>query len=193
MTPTGTVALFTTMLILAIAPEPSDFAVVARAIAAGFRQAALMVAGIVVADFLFIVLAVYSLSEVAESMSGLFTLVKYVCGAYLIWLGVSALRSRPDVAGVTETNSKGAGYSSFLGGFLITLGDPKAIVFYMGFFPAYVDLTNITPVDTAIIMLIATVVICGDKLTYAYLANRAKVMFETPGFRRKMDVAAGSC
>ncbi|MDA0832351.1 MAG: LysE family translocator [Planctomycetota bacterium] len=191
MTSTSAAALFTTMLILAVAPGPSDFAVVARAIAAGFKQAALMVVGIVIADFLFIVLAIYSLSEIAESMSGLFTVVKYLCGAYLIWSGVTALRSRSAETSATETSTKGDGFSSLIGGFLITLGDPKAIVFYMGLFPAYVDVTKISLADTITIMLIATVVICSVKLTYAYLAGRAKRLFESSGFGKTMNVIAG--
>lgn len=184
-------ALLITMFVLSIAPGPSDFAVVARSMTAGFRQAGVMVAGIVAADFVFIVAAIYSMSEVAESMSGVFTAVKYACGAYLIWLGIGTLRARSDAANVRPEEAQRAGYSSFLGGFLITLGDPKAIVFYMGLFPAYVDLAKITLVETAIIMLIATAVICGVKLTYAWLADRAKQMFESQRFRRGMNIAAG--
>ncbi|MDX1512130.1 MAG: LysE family translocator [Gammaproteobacteria bacterium] len=190
MTGSTIAALFGTMLILSAAPGPSDFAVVARSISAGFIQAIIMVSGIVVADFLFIALAVLSLAEVAESMGNLFLLVKYACGIYLVWLGVGSIRRRPKTEEVPEMG-EASGYSSFLGGFMITLGDPKAIFFYLGLFPAFVDLPNITVADTILIMIIATVVIGGVKITYAWLADRAKLMFENPATRKKMDMTAG--
>lgn len=182
-------ALFGTLIILAVAPGPSDFAVVARSIASGFKQSLFMVGGIVAADFLFILLAIYGLAEVAESMGRLFVFVKYACGAYLIWLGASSLRLRA-VVSVPETR-RVSGYSSFLGGLLITLGDPKAILFYMGLFPAFVDLSTVSIDDTLIIMLVVTMVVGGVKAFYAYLADKAKLLFENARIRRKLDIAAG--
>ena len=189
MTVSSIAALFGTLFILAVAPGPSDFAVVARSIASGFKQSLFMVGGIVAADFLFILLAIYGLAEVAESMGRLFVFVKYACGAYLIWLGVSSLSLRP-VASASEPR-KVASYSSFLGGLLITLGDPKAILFYMGLFPAFVDLSTVSVADTVIIMLIVTVVVGGVKALYAYLADQAKLLFENARIRRTLDIAAG--
>ncbi|WP_437938126.1 LysE family transporter [Sorangium sp. So ce341] len=70
MTPGNTVALLGTMLVLAIVPGPSDIAVVARSVASGFTSALFMIVGIVAADLVFIVLAVYSLTAIAELMGG---------------------------------------------------------------------------------------------------------------------------
>lgn len=179
------------MLVLSVAPGPSDFAVVARSISAGFAQALFMIAGIVIADFLFIALAVLSLAGVAESLGNLFVLVKYACGAYLIWLGAGSFRHSSTSAGLPEIREE-SGYTSFLSGLLITLGDPKAILFYLGLFPAFVDLPNITVVDTVVIMVIATVVVGGVKTSYAYLADRAKLLLENSSLRKGMDMAAGS-
>lgn len=134
LTGSAIVALFGTMLLLAVVPGPADFAVVARSIASGFNHGLFMVGGIIAADLLFIVIAVYSLSVVAGSMGTLFVVVKYLCGAYLIWLGTGLLRPRPVLARVRGTMESSL-FSSFLGGLLMTLGDPKAILFYIGLFP----------------------------------------------------------
>ena len=190
MTISSVAALVGTMLILAIAPGPSDFAVVARSIAAGLAQGLLMVGGIVVADLLFILVAVHGLAEVAQSLDRLFALVKYACGAYLIFLGITSLRPRTKVADVSEVR-KASGYSSFFGGLLITLGDPKAILFYMGLFPAFVDLSKVSLADTTVIMMIAIIVVGSVKAIYACLAERAKLLFENDAVRRKLDIAAG--
>lgn len=191
MTSSTIAALFGTMLVLSVAPGPSDFAVVARSISAGFVQALFMVGGIVIADFLFIALAVLSLAGVADSLGNLFVLVKYACGAYLIWLGAGSFRRKPTADDLPEIREE-SGYASFFSGLLITLGDPKAILFYLGLFPAFVDLPNISVTDTIIIMVIATVVVGGVKTSYAYLADRANLLFESSTMRKRMDMAAGS-
>ena len=176
------------MLVLAVAPGPSDVAVVSRSLTAGFKQGLWMVGGIVVADLLFILVAVYGLTELA-SYTFVFTLVKHTCGAYLIFLGLSAFKPQVNDA---PQRSKFEGSSSFSAGLLITLGDPKAIFFYMGLFPAFVDLATIAPTDTALVMLIAMTVVAGVKAVYAYLAKRAKRFFENDAVRRRLERVAGS-
>ena len=63
--------------------------------------------------------------------------------------------------------------SSFSSGLLLTLGDQKAIFFYLGFFPAFVDLDSVTFIDILVICLITLVTVGGVKLLYAWLVSRA--------------------
>lgn len=186
LTTTSAAALFLTMLVLSATPGPSDFAVVARSLASGFRHGLLMVLGIVAADVLFILLAVLSLGVLAETLDGLFMWVRYACAAYLLWIALQLWTVKSQTGGLTEpVAASGAG--SFMGGLMITLADPKAILFYMGLLPAFVDMPNITVADAVSIMFIATVVICGVKLSYAWLANRARRLLGNQQARRRLD------
>jgi threonine/homoserine/homoserine lactone efflux protein len=191
MTGSSIIALFATMFAVAIVPGPSDFAVVARSITSGFGHAVMMIAGILAADFLFILLALYGLAILAGTMGAFFVLVKYLCGLFLIWLGIGAWR-----VGLSDPNCKAipkySGFSSFSAGFLITLGDPKAILFYMGLFPAFMDLSNVSIMDTVIVMLIATVIICAVKLSYAYMAAGAGRLFASTRVVKGLNMSAGS-
>jgi len=54
---------------------------------------------------------------------------------------------------------------------MITLGDQKAILFYLGFFPAFLDLVAMSALDTAVILLVTTVAVGGVKLAYAGMAG----------------------
>lgn len=185
-------ALSGTMFVLSVAPGPADFAVVARSLSAGARQGFIMIAGIVTADILFILAALYSLSRVAESMGTLFIVLKLGGAGYLIWLGVGALRMRPAEPTTTaRAVSPTAARSSYLTGLLLTLADPKAILFYLGLLPAFVDTSRATPLDALLVALAATVVIAGVKGAYVLLADRARLLFESPAVRRKLDTAAG--
>lgn len=179
------------MIVLAMIPSISVLAVSARAAAFGFRHGLFTALGIVVADILFILVAVYGLVFVAELMGEQFTLVKYLGGAYLIWLGISLWRADAKTRdnGKVEKSSLG---SSFLTGFLITLGDQKAILFYLGFFPAFIDLKRMTPVDTLLIVLIAILGVGGAKLVYAYLADRASLIFKNTRAIRGLNLLAAA-
>jgi threonine/homoserine/homoserine lactone efflux protein len=73
---------------------------------------------------------------------------------------------------------------------LITLGDQKATLFYLGFFPAFVDISEISSLDTIIIVAITTVAVGGVKLGYAILADRARLLISSR-MRQGMNIAAG--
>jgi threonine/homoserine/homoserine lactone efflux protein len=165
------------MIVLAIVPSVSVLAVTARAAAFGFTHGLFTALGIVVADILFILIAVYGLALIAEMMGDQFRLIQYIGAIYLIWLGISLWRADTK-ARSSDSIRQSSWSSSFLTGLLITLGDQKAILFYLGFFPAFIDLSVMTAVDTLIIVLIAILSVGGAKLVYAFLADRASLMFK---------------
>ncbi|MFC1665800.1 LysE family translocator [Pseudomonadota bacterium] len=191
MTFSSIAALLGAMIVLAIVPGPGVFAVVARSIASGFAHGFVTTMGIVVGDFVFILIAIFGLSTIAEMMSSLFVFVKYLGGAYLIWLGIELFRSKTnsiEIEGIEESSW----LSNFLSGLLITLGNPKAILFYLSFFPAFLDLARLSIVDTGIIMLVATFAIGGVMLVYAYLADKARTLFAGSSAKSKINKTAGS-
>ena len=165
------------MIVLAIIPSVSVLAVSARAAAFGFSHGMFTALGIVAGDIIFILIAVYGLAFIADAMGEQFVLIKYIGGAYLIWLGISLWRADAKMR-KSDDVQKSSWRSSFLAGLLITLGDQKAILFYLGFFPAFIDLRLMTPIDTLLIILIATIGVGGAKLVYAYLADRASLIFK---------------
>lgn len=171
MTVGSTLALFATMLVLAVVPGVSVLAVTARSAASGFVHGMFTTLGIVAGDVLFIVLAVSGLAVLAQTMGGGFVFVKYLGGAYLIGLGVVLWRSESQPAEVQKTADTSL-LSSFATGLLITLGDQKAVLFYLGFLPAFVDLSSITYVDAGIIIGTAVIAVSSAKLAYAYMADR---------------------
>ena len=136
-------ALSGVMVVGAMIPGVSVLAVSARSAAFGFAHGIFTSLGIVVGDIVFILVAIYGLSVLADLMGNHFVLIKYLGGAYLIWLGIVIWRSKSKAEGVEE-NSESSLLSSFMTGLLITLGDQKAILFYLGFFPAFVDLSKMS-------------------------------------------------
>ena len=177
------------MIVLAIVPSVSVLAVTARAAAFGFSHGLFTALGIVVADILFILVAVYGLALIAEMMGDQFRLIQYLGAAYLIWLGISLWRADVKTRAADQLRQS-SWLSSFLTGLLITLGDQKAILFYLGFLPAFVDMATMTPLDTLIIIISATLGVGGAKLGYAFLADRASVLLKDSGALHGINVLA---
>lgn len=183
-------AMFGTMFVLACIPGVSAITVALRSAACGFSHGLLASLGIVTGDVVFIVIAIYGLALLADWLGGQFMLVRLLGGAYLVWLGIVLLRAKMQVDG-PDPESGSSLMSSFLAGLFITLGDQKAILFYLGFFPAFVDLSAVTPVDSALIIGVAAVSVGGAKLAYAYLGDRARRLLRHASVYRALNALAG--
>lgn len=189
LTPTNIAALAGIMLLGASVPSVSVLAISARSAALGFAHGALTSAGIVVGDMIFILIAIYGLSALASLLGEHFVLIQYLGGAYLIGLGIVLWASKPKAEGTKQSSAMS---SSFLTGLLITLGDQKAILFYLGFLPAFVNLSALSLTDTGIILAIATCAVGGPKLVYAFLGERAGMFFKGSKAARAFNVCAGT-
>ncbi len=127
------------LFVLAATPGPGVLATVARAMASGFLPASQVVLGIVLGDVVFVLLAIFGLGALASLLGDLFIVVKIGGAAYLIWLGVKLWRSPADVDQPQQTVAT-SGVSNWLSGLLITLANPKVILFYLGLLPTFIDL-----------------------------------------------------
>ena len=191
MTLINALALFGAMLVLALMPSASVVTVAARSAASGFVHGVFTTMGIVAGDIVFILVAIYGLAVLTDVLGSYFVLVKYAGGAYLVWLGAARLRSRPE-AGPVRRDTDASLLSSFIAGLLLTLADQKAILFYLGFFPAFVDLATVSLKEMVIILMIVIVAVGGAKLFYACLADRASLLLQTSrAFKAVNTVAAG--
>jgi len=179
------------MFLLAITPGPGVFATVSKALASGFRHAVPVVAGIVVGDMVFLLFAIYGLAVIAETFSFMFTVVKYFGGAYLIWLGIRLWRSPPASLEIAELKSQSKRFS-FFGGLSITLGNPKVILFYLGFLPTFLDLQSLTNLDVAVVAFVVSVVLGAVMLLYAFMASRARELFKSERAQNRMNRTAGT-
>jgi threonine/homoserine/homoserine lactone efflux protein len=179
------------MFLLAITPGPGVFATVSRALASGFANASFVVLGIVLGDLIFLLLAIFGLSAIASILGDFFIVVKYIGGIYLLFLGYKILTAKEN-----ETNLKGiyelSWKKNFISGLLITLSNPKVILFYLGFLPTFVNLQTLSTLDIGIISLIVTIVLGAVMLAYAYSASGARNLFKSKSSKRKMNIAAGS-
>ena len=163
--------LLIVMLPLAAMPSASVALVVARSASAGRRSGSAAAFGIVIGDLLFIAMALLGMTLLAGWLGTLFSLLKYAGGAYLIFLGISLLSSKPLLTIPRSAIPSTSLLTDFLAGLALTLGDIKAILFYASLFPILVDMENIGVTDIALITLITAVTVGGVKMVYVVLAT----------------------
>lgn len=179
------------VFVLAITPGPGVAAGVGRALAFGLGPALAFTAGMLAGDALLLLLAIFGLAAIAEAMGELFTLVKIAGGVYLVWLGIKLWRLEPAPIGAQPQAGTGF-WRSGLSGFTLTLGNPKAIVFYAAFLPTVIDVARLDAGGIALTVTVVTVILFLVMFGYCSLAARARRLFQSRLAVRRLNRGAGT-
>lgn len=164
--------LFLMLMGLAALPSSSVALVLGRSASGGLAHGLATACGIALADTLFILLAALGLSVVATYAGPWFFLIKLLGGFYLIWLGYQ-LFTRPAHVRAPGKSARDKRLSfSLLAGFVFTLGDIKAIVFYASILPMVVEPSSLTLAELAVLVTLTLVAVGGVKAAYVFLAQR---------------------
>ena len=123
------------LLFLAL-PGPGTFALITSTGKGGFRAGAAATAGVIIGDQILMWLAVAGVAALLAAHPAWFKAVQYLGAAYLGWVGLRLLLARGH-GGAMPIRIVPHHY--LRQGLLITLLNPKAIVFYMAFFPLFID------------------------------------------------------
>lgn len=128
-------AFVVAILVFLAIPGPGNLALVTATGKGGVRGGLAATLGVIAGDQVLMWLAVAGVAALLLAYPAAFAAVQWLGAAYLAWLGVRMLRARPGAAPVLHLR---AGHY-FRQSLMITLLNPKAIVFYMAFFPLFVD------------------------------------------------------
>jgi threonine/homoserine/homoserine lactone efflux protein len=191
MTLTAFAGFSAAMFILAASPGPGVFAVISRTLSAGFRKTRYMIAGIVTGDLIYLVFAIFGLTYVARNMSQLFLIIRILGGIYLIWTGIKTILSPVEENAPQVNREEVTRVSVYFSGLLITLSNPKVILFYCGFLPAFVDLGSLRPKEGFLIVLLVMLILSSVLLIYSRLAESAGRFVRSPVGRRRLNKGAG--
>jgi len=122
------------LLFLAL-PGPGTFALLASTGQGGLRAGAGATLGVIVGDQVLLWLAVAGVAALLAANPAVFKIVQYGGAAYLGWIGLRLILAQPGAASPVRIEPRHYARQAFF----ITLLNPKAIVFYMAFFPLFID------------------------------------------------------
>jgi len=136
--PTAIIAFISACFFLAIVPGPTVTLIVANALARGPVAGLLTVLGAQIAIFLMIIVVALGLQAVIGFMSWAFFWVKLAGAAYLFWIGFKMITNRAGLA-FDEKSSVKSARQSVMQGFVVTMSNPKALLFLGAFLPQFIE------------------------------------------------------
>lgn len=128
-------AFVVTFVVLLMIPGPGNLALVLSTGKGGVRGGLASTLGIILGDQVLLWLALAGVAALLAAYPAAFTAVQWLGAGYLVWLGVRMLLAKPGAAAVLEIRPR----DYFRQTLLISVLNPKAIIFYMAFFPLFID------------------------------------------------------
>ncbi len=178
-----------TILLFLLVPGPGNLALITSTTKGGIKGGFGSIFGVLVGDQILMWLAIGGMAAVMAAYPQAFSAVQWVGAAYLAWLGIKMLMAKPGDAPIL--NIKPSHY--FRQSLLITLLNPKAIVFYMAFFPLFIDPARHRGITTYLAMTLtsgALMFLYG--LTSVMLTHFLAARFRAnPNFGRALEKLAG--
>lgn len=189
MIPWHSYLIYIALYALAVAiPGPGILAIVARALGNGFRATVPAVLGNTLGDLILMSLSAFGLAVVAREMGGLFLVVKLLGAAYLVWLGYKHW-----TAPVTELKVAPAkAHQGFIAQLMLTLGNPKGLVFFLALMPSVIDLNRLNGAGYVQLCVATLIVIPAVELSYAALASRVRVFLAGVTARKRLNKGAAA-
>ncbi len=167
-------------LALLLIPGPTVLLVLSYALSQGRRIAVASATGVALGDFVAMTASLLGLGALVLASATLFTVLKWIGAAYLVYLGIKLLRSAPSAGlGQVTTGPKPAS-GVFWHATAVTALNPKSIAFFIAFVPQFVSFDRALAPQFAI--LIATFVGLAwlNALIYALLADRLRQTIGRP-------------
>lgn len=179
------------LFVVALIPGPGITALVARALGTTFSESLAMAVGISLGDLVFLTAVVLGLSVVAQTFGFVFLVIKYVGVAYLAWMAYKIWTSgivRTDI----KASSRASGFQAMMSGLFVTLGNPKAMLFYLALVPTIVDITTVTFSDYLILLAVSMGVLLVVTIPYIALAAKARDLLRHPAALRRLNRASAT-
>ncbi|MEW1602711.1 threonine transporter RhtB [Streptomyces sp. DH-12] len=181
------------LAVLTMVPGPDMAVVTKRAVASGWQDGLRTVGGITAGLVLWGVLAVAGLAAVLAASATAYTVVKLVGAAYLVFLGVQALRqSRRDRSQAPAAAPALPRGNPWRTGLVSNVLNPKIAVFYTGLLPTLAPAGLSPHSGMALLVLVHAVLTAVWLGAYVLLLSKARSLFEKPAVRRGMDRATGA-
>ncbi len=175
---------------LLLIPGPTVLLVVSYAMGRGWRVAAPMAVGVALGDLVAMTAAMLGVGALLAASATLFTAVKWVGAAWLVWLGLKLWRAGGAAAAEARADAPAA--SRMMGhAFLVTVLNPKSILFFVAFAPQFVDPARAFWPQMAALTATFVALAFVNALGYALAGARAGRLTRSPRAMRMVNRVGG--
>ena len=130
---------FTAAILLNLSPGPDMAFILGQTAKRGVRSGFSAMFGIWTGAFMHVIFAALGLSAILATSAVAFSAVKLIGAAYLVWLGIQALRSKGSKMSVNGQVAQKGYMKIFKQGFLVAVLNPKVAIFFLAFLPQFVE------------------------------------------------------
>ena len=145
-------ALLLIILVFVVSPGPGTLAVFGKSMQQGFIAAFFLSFGLILGDITYLVAVILSLDFFSNTIASFMDQVKIVGGMYLIYLGIQSWRLGSFK--IKKDISKKGNFAEFVTGYLISMANPKVMVFYIAILPNFINLKNLSLLIASEIIII---------------------------------------
>ncbi len=180
-------------IVLLIIPGPTVLLVVSYALTQGRRVALATAAGVALGDFTAMTLSLAGLGALLAASATLFTVLKWIGAAYLVYLGIRLWRSPPALPDMPASAPARPVGGIFAHAFVVTALNPKSIAFFVAFVPQFID--NSVAILPQLAIMEATFVGLAaiNALVFALVADRLRARIRRPAVLKWLNRAGASC
>ena len=172
-------------------PGPVWVALTARALSGGFAAAWPLAVGVALGDLIWPLAAILGLTWIESSYGDFLQILRWVAAAIFLTMGALLIRKPAATLNADSRLTRPGMWAGFSVGVAAVIGNPKAILFYMGALPGFFTLETLTTPDiTAIIALSALIPAVGN-LGLAWFLDRARQLLSSPESVRRLNVGSG--
>ncbi|MBM1815663.1 LysE family translocator [Pseudosulfitobacter pseudonitzschiae] len=179
------------LLILFLTPGPVWLALMARGLSGGFRAAWPLALGVAIGDIVWPLVAILGISWILSVFDTFMLVLRWVaCGVFVV-MGAMLIRHAGAAISADSRLTRPGMMAGFLAGILAILGNPKAVLFYMGVLPGFFDLRTVTWIDVTLIIGASVLIPLLGNLTMAAFVGRVRSFVTTSGALRRINIGAG--
>ncbi len=174
-----------------VIPGPVWVALTARALSGGMAGAWPLAVGVALGDLIWPLCAILGLAWVLSLYGDALTVLQWIAAGVFIVMGLLLFRAPAKTPGTDSRMTRPGLWAGFSVGVAAVIGNPKAILFYMGFLPGFFDLSRVTAPDIAAILAISAIVPLLGNLGLALFLDRARRLLQSPEAIRRLNIASG--
>ena len=178
--------------VIILIPGPTVMILVGYGLARGRGIALFTMPGVALGNLLAITLAFAGVGALLATSAWLFTIVKWVGAAYLIWLGIGLWRAKPEAPGKRQSHHLQKPKRIFFHAFAITALNPKSIAFFMAFLPQFMSSDAALLPQYLILTLTWVAVSAIFDSIYALAAGTARETIQQPSIAKAVNRLGGS-
>lgn len=178
-----------TLVVLAI-PGPTILLLISYSLSQGKRAALACILGVAIGDASCAAMSLLGLGAILAASATLFTALKWIGAAYLLWLGVKMWRKASQGLSVPQMPTTSP-RRIFVHTYVVTALNPKGIIFFMAFLPHFIDPGSPTPPQ--LLLMGTTFVVLGivNATAYAMLSTAIGARLRSPRLLRTMNRIGG--